>query len=120
METEILRLFTFLESRSEERQEFSVTADQVVEYVKQHGLPESLYEVPPSRMEGLHLTEADGVYVIYYQTYQGGDFQDRVEKFSTKEEAMQNLTLRILKQFTWAGLILLKNNTFVEEETKET
>ena len=112
METEILRLFKFLESGSEEKQEFSVTADQVVEYVKQHGLPQSLYEVPPSRMEGIHLTEADGLYVVYYQTYEGGDFQDQVEKFSTKEEAMQNLTIRILKQFTWAGLLLLKDNTY--------
>ena len=109
METEILRLFKFLESGSDEKQEFSVTAEQVFEYVKQYGLPESLYEIPPSRMDGIHLTEADGLYVVYYQE---GDSQDQVEKFSNKEDAIQNLTLRILKQFTWAGLLLLKNNTY--------
>jgi hypothetical protein len=109
METEILRLLAFLESGSDEKQEFAVTADQVFEYVKQHGLPESLYEVAPSRMDGTHLTEVDGLYVVYEQER---DLQDHVEKFSNKEDAIQNLTLRILKQFTWAGLILLKNNTY--------
>ena len=117
METEILRLFKFLESEFDEgeRQEFSVTADQVVAYVKQHGLPENLYEVPPSRMDGLHLTEVDGQYVVYSQ--ERGS-QSEGERFSTKEEALARLTVMILEHFTWSGFILLKDNTFDVVDTK--
>ena len=95
METEILRLFKFLESGSDEKQEFSVTAEQVFEYVKQYGLPESLYEIPPSRMDGIHLTEADGLYVVYYQER---DFQDQVEKFSNKEDAIPEINRKKIEE----------------------
>jgi hypothetical protein len=117
METEILRLFKFLGSEFDEgeKQEFSVTADQVVAYVKQHGLPESLYEIPPSRMDGLHLTEVDGQYVVYSQER---GYQSEGKRFSTKEDAMAHLTLMILEHFTWSGFILLKDNTFDVVDTK--
>jgi hypothetical protein len=52
---------------NEYAQVFTVTREEVIEFVKQQGFPKGSYYDRPTVNEGPYLTEEEGLYVVYYK-----------------------------------------------------
>lgn len=66
---------------------FTVTRQDLKDYIEEHGFPNGWWHFAERTQDGLYLVEKDGMWVMYIQERERIDYE-YPEKFKTKEEGV--------------------------------